>query len=279
MSSLVVKKVLNNNVLIATHDMYDEVVLIGKGIGFQRTKGEVLTEHAVEKMFVLKDPTKQEQYKNLLPEIDEKTFDTIVEAFELIRKETNSYLNEHVLVALTDHIIFSVQRFIKGITIKNPFLIETKTLYPKEFEIAKKVVDIVKRATNLNLPDDEISFITLHIHSVLSDKNLSEINFHSRLIGELILLIESEMDIRLDKESIDYMRLIRHLLFTVERINRGETLLDSPKITLLLQNEYPFCYNLSWKLIKVMQNSLKKPVENAEAIYLTMHLQRLMNKN
>jgi transcriptional antiterminator len=54
---------------------------------------------------------------------------------------------------------------------------------------------------------------------------------------------------------------------------------ESPKISFLLQREYPLCYNLSWKLIKIMQNTLKKPIEHAEAIYLTMHLQRIYNKN
>ncbi len=36
--SFTVEKVLNNNVLIATHDRYSEVVLIGKGIGFGKNK-------------------------------------------------------------------------------------------------------------------------------------------------------------------------------------------------------------------------------------------------
>ena len=34
MAQLIIEKVLNNNVLIAEHPSYGEVVLIGKGIGF-----------------------------------------------------------------------------------------------------------------------------------------------------------------------------------------------------------------------------------------------------
>lgn len=36
--SFTVEKVLNNNVLIATHDRYSEVVLIGKGIALEKNK-------------------------------------------------------------------------------------------------------------------------------------------------------------------------------------------------------------------------------------------------
>lgn len=36
---LTIEKVLNNNVVIARHDAYKEVVLIGNGLGFNRKKG------------------------------------------------------------------------------------------------------------------------------------------------------------------------------------------------------------------------------------------------
>ena len=35
---LTIEKVLNNNVVIARHDAYKEVVLIGNGLGFNRKK-------------------------------------------------------------------------------------------------------------------------------------------------------------------------------------------------------------------------------------------------
>ena len=74
------------------------------------------------------------------------------------------------------------------------------------------------------------------------------------------------------------MRLIRHLHFTIERVVRGERVAEPKKITLLLKSEYPICYNLAWKLIKVMQQSLKKNIYEAEAVYLTLHLQRIQTK-
>ncbi|WAA09206.1 glucose PTS transporter transcription antiterminator GlcT [Fervidibacillus albus] len=278
MGQYVVKKSLNNNVLIAEHTEYDEVVLIGKGIGFNRKKGERLDASLVEKVFILKDKDKQEQYKKLLPKVDEHIFDAIIDAFELIRTRTHAVLNEHIHVALTDHIFFSVQRYLKGLLIKYPFLTETKALYPMEFDIASEVVDIVNHAANIRLPDDEKGFITLHIHSALGDKKLSDINKHSQLIGKLIEIVELEMGVQIDKESLDYLRLVRHLRFTLERLNHGESIGNSPKISVILQREYPICYNLAWKLIKIMQNTMKKPIGDAEAIFLTIHLQRLSNK-
>jgi transcriptional antiterminator len=91
-------------------------------------------------------------------------------------------------------------------------------------------------------------------------------------------MIEEQLKIKIDKDSIDYTRLVRHLRYTIERVKNGERVEEPEKITFLLKEEYPVCYNLSWKLIKVMQQALAKPVYDAEAVYLTMHLQRLQKK-
>jgi transcriptional antiterminator len=278
MATLIVKKVLNNNVVIAEHDSYDEVVLIGKGIGFNRTKGEALQNDIAEKMFVLKGEKEQEQYKKLLPFLNDETLSIIISAIELIRERTNSFLNEHIHIALTDHILFAINRLMRGLEIRNPFLVETRALYPFEYEIAREVVDMINIEADVQLPEGEIGFIALHIHSAMTNKDLSEVNQHSQLISRLTQMIEEQLGVELKKDSVDYMRLVRHLRYTIERVLSGERVEEPDKIAKLLKEEYPLCYNLSWKLIKVMQQTLWKPVYDAEAVYLTMHLQRIQSK-
>ncbi|MDE3840788.1 transcriptional antiterminator [Bacillus methanolicus] len=278
MPSLVVTKILNNNVIIAEHPAYGEVVVIGKGIGFNRKQKDLIEASAAEKLFVLRNEKEQKNYLKLLPFLEDHLQEVIISAIELIKARTASQLNEHIHVALTDHLMFVVNRISKGMEIRNPFLVETKALYPKAFGIAKEVVDLFTEKTGIQLPEGEAGFIALHIHSAVANKDLSEVNQHSQLITKLINMIEEQMDSKIDKESIDYMRLVRHLRFTIERVKNGEKVEEPEKISLLLKQEYPLCYNLAWKLIKVMQQTLKQPVFEAEAVYLTMHLQRLQKK-
>ncbi|WP_026582833.1 glucose PTS transporter transcription antiterminator GlcT [Bacillus sp. J33] len=273
-----VKKVLNNNVLIGSHESFGEVVLIGKGIGFNRKPGQQIDSALVEKLFVLKNEKEQENYIKLMPFVDNELLEAIISSIELIKQRSNSMLNEHIHVALTDHLMFAITRLKKGMEMKNPFLIETKALYPFEYEIAQEVVSVIGERTGIYLPEGEVGFIALHVHSAVMNRNLSEVNQHSQLVTHLVNMIEDQLDIEIDKDSIDYMRLVRHIRFTIERVNKGEVVEEPEKITSLLKEEYPVCYNLSWKLIKVMQQTLKKPVYNAEAVYLTMHLQRLQKK-
>lgn len=273
-----VKKVLNNNVLIGSHESFGEVVLIGKGIGFNQKPGQLIDSALVEKLFVLKNEKEQENYIKLMPFVDNELLEVIISSIELIKQRSSSVLNEHIHVALTDHLMFAITRLKKGMEMKNPFLIETKALYPFEYEVAQEVVGHIGQRTGIYLPEGEVGFIALHVHSAVMNRNLSEVNQHSQLVTHLVNMIEDQLDIKIDKDSIDYMRLVRHIRFTMERVNKGEQVEEPEKITSLLKEEYPVCYNLSWKLIKVMQQTLKKPVYNAEAVYLTMHLQRLQKK-
>ncbi|CAM3859264.1 glucose PTS transporter transcription antiterminator GlcT [Cytobacillus oceanisediminis] len=273
-----VKKVLNNNVLIGSHESFGEVVLIGKGIGFNQKPGQQIDSALVEKLFVLKNEKEQENYIKLMPFVDNELLEVIISSIELIKQRSSSVLNEHIHVALTDHLMFAITRLKKGMEMKNPFLIETKALYPFEYEVAQEVVGLIGQRTGIYLPEGEVGFIALHVHSAVMNRNLSEVNQHSQLVTHLVNMIEDQLDIKINKDSIDYMRLVRHIRFTIERVNKGEQVEEPEKITSLLKEEYPVCYNLSWKLIKVMQQTLKKPVYNAEAVYMTMHLQRLQKK-
>ncbi len=276
---LTVNKVLNNNVIIAQGKNEEETVVIHKGIGFGKKRGDQIRLTDVEKVFILKDQKEQEQYKKLVPFLEESFIGLMNDIIHHIQTSVDGKLNEHIHIALTDHIAFTMSRVQQGLALKNPFLQETKTLYPKEYTIAKEVVTMLNDHSSVKLPEEEIGFIALHIHSAVTFKSVSEINRHSQFIHELIKMIEQSLEVEIDRESLNYMRLVRHLRFTIERVKSGEKVEEPIELRKVLQKEYPLCYNLAWKVIKVMQQALKKPVFDAEAVYLSIHLQRLSSKS
>ncbi|MGG2014239.1 glucose PTS transporter transcription antiterminator GlcT [Bacillus sp. S10(2024)] len=273
---LEIKKVLNNNVIIAAHPEHEEVVVIGKGIGFGKKVKEMLQVEQIEKMFVLTNEREREQYKLLVPHVSEKLIELMNDLMFYIQDRVETPLNEHIHIALTDHIAFAIKRLKQGFTVDNPFLVETKVLYPTEYKIAEEVVELINSRLNIHLPEGEIGFIALHIYSSVTNSELSSVNQNSKLIAHLVSLIETNLQIELDKESIHYLRLVRHLQYAIERVKNGEKVEESQSFADLLKAEFPECYNLAWKLVKVMQKQLQLPVYDAETIYLTMHLQRLM---
>ncbi|TYS67426.1 transcription antiterminator [Sutcliffiella horikoshii] len=271
-----VKKVLNNNVLIAAHPEYNEVILTGKGIGFGKRTGEDISVESAEKFFVLRDQEEQQQYKQLLNYVDESFIGLMNECIERIEKRFEVRLNEHIHVGLTDHLYFAVKRIQQGLDIKNPFLTETELAYPKEYTVALEIVEWLNEKLGISVPVGEVGFITLHIHSALTNRELSEVNKHTQLISRMVNVIEESLKISVDRTDVNYLRLIRHFHASIERVQKDENRPENQEaLAKVLQAEYPVCYNLAWKLIKIMQQNLHKPVPDAEAVYLTLHLQRL----
>ncbi|KJE27832.1 ptsGHI operon antiterminator [Geobacillus kaustophilus] len=273
-----VEKTLNNNVLIASHPAYGEVVLLGKGIGFGKKRGDGIAKSAVEKCFVLKNEREQEQYKKLLPELSEEFIALMSEVVHHIQQRVGAPLDEHIHVALTDHIAFTLKRLEQGLDVKNPFLAETKSLYPLEYEIANEVARMIEQKLGASLPEGETGFIALHIHSAISKQSVSEANRYSQLIADLVKIVEQQLGVDIDRESVHYLRFVRHLRYAIERMKKGEKTEEPKNLSKILKEAYPLCYNLAWKLVKVMQQTLHLPADDAEAVYLTLHLQRLAEK-
>lgn len=278
MSSITVAKVLNNNVIIAEHPQYAEVVVIGKGIGFNRKTRDRINLSSVEKMFILRSQEEQEQYKQLVPQVDEKLIEVVQEIILYIMQNSNQQLNEHIHIALTDHIAFAIRRHEQHIDIHNPFLYETKEIYPDEFNMAEFAIQRINEIMDVNLPADEIGFVALHIVSAISNRHISEVKQHSLLIGDLVGLVENNLEYHVPRESLDYSRLVTHLRFVLERLRRGETVRETSSLDGLMKREYPEMYMLAWKLTKVIEQRVHMPVYPAEVSYLTIHLQRLAQK-
>ncbi|WP_019639867.1 glucose PTS transporter transcription antiterminator GlcT [Paenibacillus fonticola] len=275
MSTLHVAKVLNNNVIIANHPEHGEVVVIEKGIGFNRKQGASIPLDAVEKMFILTNQQEQEQYKQLVPQVDENLIEVIGEIIKYISQKTNTVLNEHIHIALTDHISFAIKRLEQDIAIHNPFLFETKEIYPLEYELAEYAIHLIHEKLGVDLGEDEIGFVALHINSAMTNRHVSEVREHTQLITDLVNMVEEELKLRILRHSLDYSRLLTHLRFAIERIRRGEKVAVVEKLEALLSQEYPDLYELAYRLTKVMEQRLNKPVYQAEISYLTMHLHRL----
>lgn len=68
-----IKKVLNNNVVIAQNTNDEETILMGLGLGYGKKAGEVVEDKKIEKIFALKVTSEQQNFSELL--WNRRTFD------------------------------------------------------------------------------------------------------------------------------------------------------------------------------------------------------------
>lgn len=266
-----VEKALNNNVVIA-NDELEEIVLIGRGIGFNKKYGDEVQTEEAEKVYKLIGQQDSNRYQTLLSMADEELFQTTFEAIELIDERTANKVNDRILLSLTDHLLFSIKRLKEGIEMNNPFINETRVLYPKEYRIAEEVVEMFNKKYHLKLPEAEVGFITLHIHSSIYNRTLHEMNMISEVVHQALIIIENGLDIKVDKSSLLYDRFVRHISFCVQRVMNSEGAPYQEQFDELLKEQYPICYNIAIKVVKMIQNKLQQKVYDSEVVYLTMHI-------
>ena len=265
-------KVFNNNILLVSQANVEKI-LYEKGIAFGKHLGDIISEGtSIEKIFSIEDKTNYDNFYELVNRVDSDLIALCEEVIYMISKELNEDLHEKVHISLTDHIVFTLKRLKNGEDIKNPFLIEIETLYPREFELARKAVTMIENKTKIYFPDDEIGFITLHIHSARNDGKLSNTVKYAFLSNTIIEIIEDESNIEIDRKSLDYARFITHIRFAIQRIiNKTpikNELLDAIKY------QYYSSFKLAQKISKFIEKELEIKVVEDETAYLAMHVQR-----
>jgi transcriptional antiterminator len=272
-------RVFNHNVVLVEEPVTSsEIVLLGKGIGFGKKAGNVIAynDERVEKRFRIESESHKKQYQTLINQIDHAVIGISEEIIALIAKEITPQINEHVHVALPDHIQFAIYRLRNGLEIVNPFLFEIQTLYPKEYALAKRAADMIKQTFSLEIPESEIGFIALHIHSAVSYLPVAKAVQFTNVISGLVEKIEQRSGKAIQRNTLDYVRLITHLRFTVERIRQQKSvrnpLLAAIKATL------PEEYQLARELAQLIAEQLEVDVPDDEIGYLAIHLFRLLQQ-
>lgn len=271
-----ITRVLNHNVvLVEEPGSGQEIVLFGKGIGFGTKPGNTILSHdaRVEKRFRLENENHQQQYRTLLSQVDPAVVGIAEEIIALIAKEITPHVNEHVHVALPDHIQFAMYRLRNGMEIVNPFLFEIQTLYSKEYALAKRAAEMIKSAFSLEIPESEIGFLALHIHSAVSYMPVSKAVQFTNIITELVGIIEERTGRSIERNTIDYVRLITHLRFACERIRQQKSI-HNPLLDRLKETA-PEAYAVAEELARHISKRLDMNVPEDEIGYMAMHVFRL----
>jgi transcriptional antiterminator len=272
MDKYLVKKVLNNNVVIAEQCGKD-FVLVGKAIGYNAHKGSVINEDKVENIFIKQSQATKENFNRVLESIDKEIIGISEEIISLCEKELKVKLNEPVHISLPDHINFAIRRIEQGVKIENPFLHELIALYPTEYRLAQKSLDMINTRFKIELPEDEIGFICMHIKAAVNQQEVTQALTYTKKIGEIMDLISKLLKKKFDKNSLEYVRTVTHINFMLERIMNKKTvknyLLDNIKKDLYNQ------YDVAIKVAMKIENLFSVKVPEDEIGYITLHLNRI----
>ncbi|WP_346355333.1 PRD domain-containing protein [Azotosporobacter soli] len=267
-------KVFNNNIVLAAADGKEQI-LMSKGIGFGRQSGDrIAAGTEVEKIFAMQDAENHDRFCKLLSQVNDETFRICQKIIRMIGERLGEELDENIHINLVDHIAFMVKRVMNGEQIHNPFLTEIELLYKTEFQLAEQAVQMLRQETKLTIPDGEIGFIAMHIHSARNQGKLSQTVKCAYLANSIVELIEEERAITIDRQSLDYARFITHVRFTVQRLTSNTPIPNDLLST--IKRKYKTSYLLARKISKMIAFELElKEVPEGEVGYIAIHIEKL----
>lgn len=271
-----IKKVLNQNAVLVL-DEGQEKVAVGKGVGFNKTKNDVLSRQLVERMFVM-EPEGLKKLQVLLSQIEDKYFLASEEIIQHAETVLGEKLNEHINIGLSDHIAFAAENTQNNIIVRNKLLSEIEILYSEEFAIAQWAVEYLTQTLEIPFSYDEAGYIAIHIHSARSgrtdnSKSIREVT----IVSEIIHLIEQELaiDIHDDKNSLSYSRLVNHLRLFIHRFQQNQYAVLDEEILEVVKKKYAESYEISKKVQVLLMRNFHYQVPNEELGYLSIHIERL----
>lgn len=269
-------KVVNNNIVISRDGNGVENVLMGRGLGFKTKKGDLIDSDKIEKVFTMQDSKVSHRFQELVSEIPMERVLISNAIIQYAKDRLQKNINDNIYVALTDHINFAIERVEMGVPFQNPFFWEVKKFYYQEYLIGQAAIRMIERKLKVTLPMDEVAFIALHIVNAELDMDMTQITEMTKLVDDILGIVDECFDGKIDKDSVYYERFITHLKFFSQRIFAGkEVESDDTEFQEIIRNKYQDCVDCVEKIKKHIQEKCNHEMKDEEMMYLTVHIRRV----
>ena len=270
-----IEKVLNHNTVMAIHqDDHTEVLIMGKGVGFGRKVAERIEVRPEDRLYSLQKYKERGGAKAIVKSIAPEFLEVANAVLDEAEK-TFGKIDRMVLFPLADHIAFAVKRIQNKEQISNPLTEDIRVLFHMEFKAAESIRPLLKEKYGIDIEDDEIGYVALHIHSAIEDEKVSQAMQMARSVRECISMVEKAIGKPIDIASLSYNRLMNHIRYMVARALSGEKL----KVNMndYMSVKFPKAFQAAKRICEEMGQSLGVKLEEVETGYLAMHIERVAN--
>ncbi|WKV10007.1 sigma 54-interacting transcriptional regulator [Thermoanaerobacterium sp. CMT5567-10] len=106
---------------------------------------------------------KRYNLEELYKVVDKRIVDIVDNFLNHARKILKREFSEKTLYGLSMHVASSIERILSGKKIENHQLDDIKRIYKDEFEVSKELKKLIEREFDIEVPEDEVGFITMFL--------------------------------------------------------------------------------------------------------------------
>lgn len=219
----------------------------------------------------------------LLNLIDQDTIRKLEELIYKAEKTMGYKLADSAYVGLIVHLALAIKRIKNNekISMDKEFLRELKK--NSEFLIAKGIAKNISEFFNIEIKEDEIGYITMHLMGSKTRSLSGSIESISisafelvKIAREMIKVAEAETGCFLGNNEKLLSGLVNHLNPTIKRIKMNMDI-RNPLLE-EIKSQYPYLIKVSKKCTKVLEDYLGRSLPESEVGYIAMHLGAAIEK-
>ena len=267
----VVTSVYNNNAVLAKNSKENQVLILGKGIGFGKKHGDIVSDDSGDKKiyYIFEDNASDEKLKKLSSELE--ALPEIIKQVVFSAKEDFRYDTDKLCESLLDHISFAIQRLNMGFAIENPFITEISIICPSEYKLAKKLSKEINKSLGVDIGKSEEGFVALHIHSAINHKSVKTAMKKTRLVNKVFRMVDEALKISSD------LSLRKDFIISLGKIfdNPQRRLNFSDCFKKSVKNEFPEIYSLALRISKATEESFQTVICEDMLLILVFELVKI----
>lgn len=270
-------RVFNNNVVLARGQDGSEVVLTGRGLGFQAKPGGTVDESKVARTFVPVDGRDPDHMGEQVAAVSPERLHQVEESLREAGMAELAARSPWLLIALADHLDFAIVRQRDAIPMQYPLEEEVSQLYPREFAQASTVLAAFGRFAEVELPDAERVAIALHlVNAGFSTGDLSQTYTMTGLIQQVLDVVEQASGRPMERSTLGVARFITHLRYLFTRISSGRQLEgESSSIGEAIRTTYTEAHRCARRVGALLELRLDTTISDDETAYLALHIARV----
>ncbi|MGX7173187.1 PRD domain-containing protein [Enterococcus ratti] len=274
-----IKKIINNNVALIDRGG-NELIVYMTGIAFKKKIGQRIDDSEIEKTYVLDSKDRLEHFSYLLSHSDDKLISLVNELVHSWEKESGKKANDYLYLALLDHLTFALKRSKKGQYIRSPLFWEVKKFYPVYYKIGLEALNKLEKYFNYSFPTDEAVSIALHFVN-LQEKHVDfdEQIEDMKALRDILNIIKYHFHLAIDEDSINYMRLVTHLQYFIERLRKQQVYVENEsQLFEQVKKLYPKAYTAVEKIEIYVKETFNMYLSKEEYTYLMVHVNRVAER-
>lgn len=268
-------KVINNNVIQALDANGEEVIVMGRGIGFQKKPKDEVEPSLIDKIFILNDGNSS--FSEIYRDLPTEEVELVLDIIKLAEEKLGQIFQSNLYITLADHLHFAIERHKNGFEVTNPLAWEIKRMYKTEYQIGKESLQLIKMKLGVSLDGNEAASIALHLVNGQKEGHLLEQTMKMvRMVQDILNIVRIHYGVVFNEESISYNRFVTHLQYfakrVVDKVQQGKNdsfLLEQVKAS------YPEAFACAEKIKHYVETTHDYPVGREEIVYLAIHIHRL----